>query len=258
LRVKLLGAHQSETRDTRFMSLLVDGRLAIDAGGLTSTLTREEQLAIEAVLITHRHYDHIKDLPPFAHTLWETKALHIYCTRETKKALRDHIFNDVIWPALRKKVDKYYPVLFHDVQPDRPFEVVGYRVLAVEVPHTVPTVGYLVERDGASLFYTADTHDAGEPRWTALRPDLLLVETTMSSKHDEEAARFKHMTPLSLGRALRIFHQRQDYYPRVVCVHMVPQQEPQIRMELAALAQELGTDINAGYEGMEIEVKRNA
>jgi ribonuclease BN (tRNA processing enzyme) len=118
----------------------------------------------------------------------------------------------------------------------------------------VPTVGYLVERDGASLFYTADTHAAGEPSWIALRPDLLLIETTMSSAHDKEAAGFKHMTPLSLGKALRTFHERQGYYPRVVCVHMSPQQEPDIRQELSALARELGADISLGYEGMEIDV----
>ena len=44
------------------MSILVDGKLAIDAGGLTTALTLEEQERIDAMIITHRHFDHIKDL----------------------------------------------------------------------------------------------------------------------------------------------------------------------------------------------------
>jgi ribonuclease BN (tRNA processing enzyme) len=63
MRVKILGAHQAESRDHHFTSILIDDRMAIDAGGLTSTLTFEEQPRLEAVLITHRHFDHVKDLP---------------------------------------------------------------------------------------------------------------------------------------------------------------------------------------------------
>ncbi len=41
MQVRLLGAHQGASCDIGFMSLLVDGKLAIDAGGLTSALTLE-------------------------------------------------------------------------------------------------------------------------------------------------------------------------------------------------------------------------
>jgi ribonuclease BN (tRNA processing enzyme) len=40
----------------------VDDVLALDAGGLTSSLALSEQLGLKAVLITHRHYDHVKVL----------------------------------------------------------------------------------------------------------------------------------------------------------------------------------------------------
>ena len=42
MQVRILGAHQGESRDLRFMSILIDGHLAIDAGGLSTSLTREE------------------------------------------------------------------------------------------------------------------------------------------------------------------------------------------------------------------------
>ena len=65
MRVRVLGAHQLETRDTRLTSFLVDGVLAVDAGSLTSGLTLEEQESVEAILITHQHFDHCRDLLTF-------------------------------------------------------------------------------------------------------------------------------------------------------------------------------------------------
>ena len=65
MRVRVLGAHQLETRDTRLTSFLIDGVLAVDAGSLTSGLTLEEQESVEAILITHHHFDHCRDLLTF-------------------------------------------------------------------------------------------------------------------------------------------------------------------------------------------------
>ena len=62
MHVRILGAHNIETASTRLTALLVDGRLALDAGALTSTLTLAEQDEIRAVLLTHHHFDHARDL----------------------------------------------------------------------------------------------------------------------------------------------------------------------------------------------------
>ena len=254
MRVQILGAHQGESRDMRFMSILVDDRLAIDAGGLTTSLSLEQQLAVDAVLITHRHYDHIKDLPMLAHNTWEIKSLEIYCTDDTRKMIQAHLFNDEIWPALREDDPPYHRVIYHKVTPGQPFSLLGYDILPVTMPHSVPTVGYLVERGGKSLFYTADTRADGVPNWFSLRPDLLVVETTMSNQFDKEAARFGHMTPMTLGNELRAFHARQGYYPRTVCVHINIKHDRQVRDELAQLSHDLQAEVLAGYEGMVIDL----
>jgi ribonuclease BN (tRNA processing enzyme) len=254
MQVRILGAHQGESRDIRYISILIDGRLAIDAGGLTTTLSLDEQHAIESILITHQHYDHIKDLPMFAHNLWEAKDIHIHCTQQTQQLLQRHIFNDQIWPNMITNTPAGHGLVFHTVKPGRRFELLGYTILPVPMVHTVPTVGYLIERDGKSIFYTADTRGEGEQPWMELRPDLLIIETTMSNKADAAAERFKHHTPSSLGRHLRAFHARQGYYPRIVCVHMNPHHDDQVRKELAALAQELGVEITPAHEGLVIEL----
>jgi ribonuclease BN (tRNA processing enzyme) len=254
MRVKLLGAHQGESRDARFMSLLVDGRLAIDAGGLTGALTRDEQLAIEAVLITHRHFDHVKDLPGLAHTLWKDKDLQLYCIPDTRDALRAHIFNGTLWPSLQEASDGYFATIFNDVEPERAFTLLGYDILPITMSHTVPTVGYLLEKEGKRVFYTADTRYEEHPRWVEQRLDLLIAETTMSSAYEEEASRFGHMTPLSLERVLRTFYAKQGYYPRTVCVHINPAFEAEIHKEVAALATRLDADITTGFEGTTLDL----
>ena len=49
------GAHNMESRDTRMESHLIDGVLALDAGGLTRALPFDEQRRIRAVILSHRH-----------------------------------------------------------------------------------------------------------------------------------------------------------------------------------------------------------
>ncbi|HEX8220516.1 MAG TPA: MBL fold metallo-hydrolase [Chloroflexia bacterium] len=254
MKVKILGAHQGESDKIRFTSILVDGRLAIDAGGLTASLSLEDQLAIDAALITHQHHDHVKDLPGFMHNRWHAKGLDLYCMDHTRGVLESHVFNDVTWPSMTHSTGSRHPLVFHSAHAGQPLDVLDYEVLPIEVSHTVPTQGYYVSDGKSSFFYTADTRGKGDPPWGHVRPDLLITETTMASEYEEFAHRFGHLTPRSLGGELRAYHERQGYFPRVVCIHINPYHEDRIREEIAALSKELDTPIELGYEGLEIEL----
>ncbi len=70
MRIKLLGAHNTESLETRMSGLVIDDVLALDAGGLTSSLTLAAQQELKAVLVTHQHYDHIRDIPALAINLY--------------------------------------------------------------------------------------------------------------------------------------------------------------------------------------------
>ena len=63
MEVRVLGAHKLESLETRHTCFLIDDVLGLDAGSLASSLSLEEQTRIKAVLLTHQHFDHIRDIP---------------------------------------------------------------------------------------------------------------------------------------------------------------------------------------------------
>lgn len=110
LRVKLhvLGCHGGETPKHRTSSFVLDGKLAIDAGALTSELELKEQYALEAVAVSHAHMDHIRDLATVADNRVQvgTKPLVIAGTAATIAILKKHFFNDLLWPDFAKIASK--------------------------------------------------------------------------------------------------------------------------------------------------------
>ena len=97
--IKVLGAHNCESQNTKCASLLIDDVLALDAGGLTSSLSFIAQQKIKAVLLTHQHYDHIRDIPALAMNFALQKAtLNIYSTSAVRDILATHLINGVLYP----------------------------------------------------------------------------------------------------------------------------------------------------------------
>lgn len=107
MKIRFLGAHNTETRDTRLSGLLVNGVLALDAGSLTSGLTLSEQLGIKAVLVTHQHYDHIKDLPLLGmnHFL-NHSSFSVYCLAETGDVISKYLMDGNLYSEFLKKDKK--------------------------------------------------------------------------------------------------------------------------------------------------------
>ncbi|MCS6802399.1 MAG: MBL fold metallo-hydrolase [Chloroflexota bacterium] len=248
--VQIVGAYQTESAGRRATTFLVDGRVAIDAGCLAAALSREQQRALEAVVLTHYHYDHIRDFPSVAFSRWGYPPLPVYCLPEVRAVLRSAFFNGVIWPQLDELPSSEAPaVRFWELAPYQPVEVAGYRLTPAPANHSAPTVGVLIERDGRSLFYTSDTHGSVPGLWERVRPDLLLVEVTFPNRLDAAAVNAKHLTPRRLGAELEAFRAIHGTLPRVVAIHRNADYDDEIVRELAALAAELGATIEAPEDG---------
>jgi len=254
--IRFLGAHNCESQSTRPVTLLVDDALALDAGGLTSGLSLAAQRELKAVLLTHHHYDHIRDIPLLAMSLFLSGAtIDIYAPRAVYDALEEYLLNGKLYPNFLDKPQGSPAVKFTQIKPYQEERIGGYTILAVPVNHSVPAVGYQVTAaDGKSLFYTGDTGPGLAGCWEKISPQLLVIEVTSSDRYRDWAQEAGHLTPALLKEELDGFRKLKGYLPRVITVHMNPLLEGEIAAELGAVARDMDSPISLAGEGMEVRL----
>lgn len=256
MNIRFLGAHNIESQETRCICLLIDDVLAIDAGALTSSLSFAAQRALKAVLLTHRHYDHIRDIPVLAMNFYHSgTSISIYSTKDVREALSSHLLNGELYSKFLERPEENPTVRFTIVEPYRTELIAGYSVLPVPVNHPVTTVGYQVTSpEGKALFYTADTGPGLEECWQHVSPRVLITEVTLPDRFSEIALEAGHMTPTLLKQEMLIFRKIKGYLPEIVTVHMSPELEDEIKIQIKDVAETLGTPITIAYEGMQLQV----
>jgi ribonuclease BN (tRNA processing enzyme) len=250
--IRVLGAHNSETMTNSCVSLLIDGKLALEAGGLTSRLTFEEQVNLDAIAITHCHMDHIKDIPILALNLFRRSAsIDIYSTAHVCDSIKEHILNQDMYPEFHNIPVLKPTVNFQEVEPLGLLWIDGHSVLPVPVKHETETVGYLVcDKKGKSVFFTGDTGPDLAECWSHISPQLLIIDVTTSNEYEDFARRTGHLTPRLLEAELIKFRELKGYLPTVLTIHMDAGQEPQIRSELNIVQEHLHLPINMAHEEM--------
>ncbi len=256
MKVEVLGAHNCETKNARLVSLLIDDVLAIDAGAITPSLSFREQQKLRAILLTHQHYDHLRDIPIMGmNALLHETTISVYSTRAVYEALTAHFLNGTTYSRFTEKPPENPIVKFTLIEPGKVYQIAGYTVLAVPVNHSVPTVGYQVTSpDGKTLFYTGDTGPGVSDCWHYVSPQLLIIELTAPDRYEEFGRKLLHLTPGLLKPELVSFRKQKGYLPPVITVHMSPSQEKEIEAETALLAEELGASITLAHEGMQIQL----
>ena len=256
MKIRILGAHNCESLTTSCVCFLIDGTLAIDAGGLTSSLSIPEQQKISAVVLTHQHYDHIRDIPGIALNLFLYGGnIQVYSTEAVCDIIKTHMLNGKVYPEFQKIPAKKPTVSFRPVKPFRTRRINGHSILPIPVNHFGNTVGYqITDRDGKSLFYTADTGPDLAECWRHISPELLIVDVTLPNDLEEFARETNHLTPRLLEKELNDFRECRGYLPRVVAVHMDTRLEKKIKRQLAAVSRRLGIPITIARESMEIQL----
>ena len=255
MEIKILGAHNLESAGTKLVSLLIDGVLAVDAGSLSSGLTLAAQEKVGAILLSHRHFDHIRDVATFglATSLFGTTP--VYAPSDVLEVLAAHLTNGIVYPDFTRSPSPESPSLeFHSLEPYKAQNIVGYSVTPVPVRHGVPTVGYEVSKDGKSLLYTSDTGPGLDYLWGFLSPQLVITEVTGPNRLEEWLNQAGHLTPRQLLEELKGFERLKGYLPEVVLVHFNPYWRQEVEEELEAVARQLDTPITAAWDGMEIDL----
>ena len=256
MNIQVLGAHNCEAQEYKLSSLLIDGVLAMDAGGLTSSLSLSAQRKLKAILLTHHHYDHIRDIPALAmNFLLDENTIIVYSISPVYDALVTHLTNGRLYPNFLERPPGKPVIQFSVMEPGKSRQIDGYDVMAVEVKHSCPAVGYQVMSPGGkAVFYTGDTGPGLADCWKYVSPRLLIMELTAPDRYEDFAWEKGHLTPKLLKEELISFRKLKGYLPRVVLVHMNPRLKKEIAGEIADVARALGVSIDLAYEGMLLDL----
>jgi ribonuclease BN (tRNA processing enzyme) len=132
---------------------------------------------LDAVLLTHRHPDHVTDVFQGGHARWlggpePLPPIPLWAPGETLDRLSG--FYDNISEMFDTK----------PVKAGGSLEFAGARLSFFEMVHPCETVGVRVEHDGAVLAYSSDTGPEGDIERLASEADLFMCEATLQEEDE--------------------------------------------------------------------------
>ena len=219
--------------------MLIDGDVLIDAGTGIGDLALSDLKSIRHVFLTHAHLDHVAGLPMLVDSVFDENfdtPLTVYAREETLRAVQEHLFNDVIWPNFSNLPSADNPMLRYVVCSPGDTVTVGHRDFhAVDVMHSVPSLGFTVQNSGGVFAVSGDTK-SNETLWPVLNScddlKVLVIEVSFPDEMEALAAQAGHYCPKTLTEDLKCL--RHD--PEIWLTGMKPGQEELILEQVIAAA----------------------
>lgn len=237
LELKVIGCFGSKAKNKDLPAYLLlnreeDRYLALDAGSLCS-LSMQEQRKVEKILLTHSHLDHCLDLPMLAYLHFRLKkSSEVYSSQEIIANVERALFTSPVWIPFHELGS----INFYPLNPNEETSILDFKVQAIPVEHNQEGLGYLVSRQGVSLFYTGDTGLLEENFWCKLRKisglKAVIIECTHPNEQEELAKKYHHLCPKMLHKSIERL-ARTDV--KFLATHFLPEQEATIKSQLDAL-----------------------
>jgi ribonuclease BN (tRNA processing enzyme) len=206
--IEVLGGYGGDSPECRTTCLLINGTIALDAGSLSHALSIERQVGVRSILLSHSHIDHTNCLPFFIENVYGKgdKAIDLHASAATIYAVRKYLFNNDTWPDFTRLPNHLLPAIrFHELEAERPLVLDGVSFTPIAVDHLIPTVGFLIEQDGAAVLWSSDTGPTTR-LWEIANttPSLkaLCIETSFDNSLQEIADISLHLTPQTLASEL--------------------------------------------------------
>ena len=202
MKLRVLGCSGGELPRHRTTCFLVDGKLAIDAGALTASLSLEDLLRVDDIVLTHSHFDHVKDVPLLADLLVGRREtpVRVHASTACARTLHESVFNDELWPDFTRIPDLARPVIeIVPFDPGRPFRIGKYAIAPVPVEHPVESVGFVLSDGRSAIAISGDTGPTSrfwkrvnaQPRLRALLVELSFPNAMQESSRTCPAKRTK-------------------------------------------------------------------
>lgn len=216
MNIRVLGCSGAIAAGYKTTAFLLDDDILIDAGTGVGDLPLDALATIDHILLTHSHLDHVLGIPLLADAVLRLRRaagrppIQIHALPATLEALRQHIFNGVIWPDFTRLPTREAPVLsLHAFEIGDRLDLGGRVIEVLSAAHTVPAVGFAVDAGAAAghahWVFTGDTgpNPALWRRLADLKLSHLVIETAFSDDEAEVAHVSQHLHPAELGRELQ-------------------------------------------------------
>ncbi len=191
MQIRVLGCSGSIAAGNRTTSFLLDDDVLIDAGTGVGDLSLEEMAAIDHILVTHSHLDHVLSIGLLADSVTRRRyaaqrpPVQVHALPSTIAALRLHIINGVIWPDFTRLPDPARPMLaFQPVEVGQRLPLDGHLFEVLPASHTVPAVGYALIGEAGAWVFTGDTgpNPALWQRLARMPVAQLVIETAVAEQ----------------------------------------------------------------------------
>lgn len=246
--VRIIGGHGGVSPGFKATSYLIDGKLLLDAGSVASGIQIQEQVNIEHILISHSHLDHISDLAFLADNCFGMKdrPFNIYANTPVKKAIKDHLLNDVIWPDFTKLPSTEKPTLcFYDTRPGEQLSLGDYKIIPIAVNHPNGALGFIIERKNASVVFTQDTGPTDEI-WEEAKKiknlKAIFTEVSFPNSLSKVATDSQHHTPATMKEEIK----KMPKDVPIFLGHLKPNYQTQLFKEIAELEEDRITILGSG------------
>ena len=241
MRIRILGCSGGIGAGVRTSAMLIDDDVLIDAGTGIGDLELADLDSVRHVFLTHSHLDHVAGLPMLVDRVFDENfdvPLTVYARAETLRAVQDHLFNDVIWPDFSHLPTPDNPMLRYQVcSPGDSVAISDRRFSAVEVRHTVPTLGFTVQNSQGAFAVSGDTK-SNETLWPALNAcddlSVLVIEVSFPDEQHDLAVEAGHYTPTTLLADL----EQLRHTPQIWLTGMKPGEEATILEQVRSASPE--------------------
>lgn len=238
--IRFLGAHGSRAMSAQTTCIQVSDTTLIDAGNMLKGLGDEARL-VEQVFLTHAHLDHILDLGFWLDHYFEDrqKPLQVFGLPDTLDALKQHLFNNQIWPDFSRitlpdstqVALEFVPIEFNQSYQIEP----GLVLTPIKSYHTPGSCGYVIQHADQALVFGGDGYCNPEI-WSLINDNpavrAVVLDVSFPNRLSAIAKASQHLTPKLLAQEL-LNLKRHDV--QIYVFHLKPAYLEEIGAELKAI-----------------------